>query len=116
MRLIRTGLELSGKGRIVLFLSLLAPALVLGMVWWPDLTHYYVRTPSVTVAEVEGSRRTPDDSLLEELLGFERLGLTPGFDGDRELIACADKLLHGQVEIRGLSETRITVPFSPDDV
>lgn len=86
-------------------------------VWWPDVVHYYIPTPSIPDQTVERARRTPDDSVLEELAGFTPgYLLAPRFANDRDLIAAADKLLRGQVDIGGLPQMRVTVPFSAEDI
>jgi hypothetical protein len=90
---------------------------VLGAVWWPDLAHYYIPTPLIPDQTVEGARRTPDDAVLEELTGFTPgYLLAPRFTPDRDLIAAADKLLRGQVDIGGLPQMRATIPFSAEDI
>ena len=100
-----------------LLLSLLAPVLILCGVWWPDFAHYYIPTPSIPVHAVDTARGTPDDSLLQELAGFTSIpGFPPDFSSDRDLTAAADKLLQGEVDIRGLPRTRVTVPFSAEDI
>ena len=91
--------------------------LVLCIVWWPDVAHYYVSTPWISDEVGQTERRNPDDSLLEELSSF-----TPGylieqpFSTDQDLIATADKLLGGEVDLSGLLRKRVTLPFTADDI
>jgi hypothetical protein len=101
--------------RLALLLSLLAPILVLGAVWWPDVAHYYISTPTISDQAIEMARRAPEDSLLQELSRYQ-LGITPRNFAERDLVAVVDKLLRGQVEIAGLPHARVTLPFSADDL
>jgi hypothetical protein len=90
---------------------------VLCAIWWPDVAHYYISTPSISDETVQSARRTPDDSLLQELAGFTAGYLVaPRFSTDHDLIAAADKILGGEVDIAGLPQRRVTLPFSPDDI
>lgn len=99
----------------LLVLSLLAPVLVLGGVWWPEFAHYYVPTPGLPAQAAETARSSPDDVLLQELTRF-----IPGFGlrfcDDAHVVAAADKLLAGRVDIAGLPQMSVTVPFSAADV
>ena len=101
--------------RLAVLLSLVAPMLVLGAVWWPDFAHYYISTPTISDQALATARRTPEDSLLQELSSYQ-LGIAPRAFAEGALVAIADKLLRGEVEIAGLTHTRITLPFSADDL
>ena len=100
------------RSRLLLaFASLLCPLIVLGAVWLPELAHYHV--PRVRLADeaVSDARRTPDDARLRE----SEFGQGAPEPRDRLLMA-ADKLLAGEVDIRGLPRMRVTLPFSAADL
>ena len=97
--------------------SVLAPALILGVVWWPEFAHDYVPAPSIPAQTIASARSNPDDGLLQELTDFvPGFGLRVPFAGDAELLAAADGLLAGRVNPPRYPQVSITVPFSAEDV
>ena len=97
--------------------SVLAPALILGVVWWPEFAHDYVPAPSISAQTIASARSNPDDGLLQELTDFvPGFGLRVPFAGDAELLAAADGLLAGRVNPPRYPQVSITVPFSAEDV
>ncbi len=98
-------------------LSLLTPGLVLLAIWLPEFAHYYVPSFAIPDEIPAVARRVPDSSLLDELKTF-KVGflLTISFPNNQELLLTAEKLLQGDIEIRGLPHLRIHIPFSPDDM
>jgi hypothetical protein len=97
--------------------SVLAPALILGAVWWPEFAHDYIPAPSIPAQAIASARSSPDDALLQELTDFiPGFGLRLAFASDADLLATADGLLAGQVNPPRYPQVSITVPFSADDV
>jgi len=92
--------------------SLLAPALVLAAVWFPIVRHYHARTPVVTDNMIESGRQSPSDTLLHELSSYYFFGT--GVSGAP--VEVAERLLQGQVTLRGEAPQRVRLPFDPDEL
>ncbi|TAK03053.1 MAG: hypothetical protein EPO36_00220, partial [Chloroflexota bacterium] len=92
---------------------LLAPLLVLVVIWIPEVQHY--RAPEVEISEpmIEAALRTPADEVLTELREFSLLPIE-GRTHEVE-VSLAEAMLDGRLALPGLPEARFTVGFAAQD-
>jgi hypothetical protein len=90
---------------------LLAPILVIVLVWLPVLDHYAVDGPAVTDAAVAAGRTVPTDAVLLEERDFDLLSQDLG--SPAEETAIAEGILRGSLQLPGLPSASIGLPFSP---
>ncbi len=92
---------------------LLAPLVVLGVIWIPEVQHY--RSPEVEITEpmVEAARRTPADPVLTEIREFAFLPIE-GRTHEVE-VSLAEAMLDGRLALPGLPEAQFTVGFAAED-
>lgn len=64
---------------------------------------------------VDQARRQPEEAVFQELEEFS-LGLKPLWKNDDELIAAAEKMMRGEIEIAKKFSGKFHVPFSAEDV
>lgn len=95
--------------------SYLVPLLVFISIWVPEAAHYYVPPAPIQAEILEAGRRIPSDAVLNELKDVT-FGLDPIWADDGELVAAAERLLKGEINIPGLPNTRITMPFDAADI
>ena len=93
---------------------LLAPILVIVLVWLPVLDHYAVDGPAVTDAAVDAGRTAPTDAVLLEERDFNLLSQDLG--SPAEETAIAEGILRGSLQLPGLPSASIGLPFSPEDL
>jgi hypothetical protein len=106
-------MSLLSKRRTIEILSLAAAAAVITFLWLPVLMHYHVPKAIITDETIEAARRLPADDLLVEL---NRLRAYRVEEQDPQaLIAAAEKILTGVLELPGRSPQTITLPFSAKD-
>ena len=88
------------------------PTLVLVVVWYSILSHYYLSIPAIPHAVVERSRHSPADALLEELSKVTFFG-----DESRgHSVAAAESILRGEFTLPGDRLRTFHIPFDPDDI
>lgn len=93
---------------------LVAPVLVICMLWFPLLVRYYVSVPNLTSAIIEEGRFQPNDSRLEEFETFHFLD--ENWKDDAQLVAAAEELLQNTLEIPGVGSTKFRFPFRSSDI
>lgn len=93
----------------------LVPAFVFLAVWSPEIVHYHLPNVEISDEVVDQARRVPADSVYGELntLSF---GFGPPWSSHDALVAAAEKLMQGGVEIPERPPTRIQMPFDAGDI
>lgn len=91
------------------------PLLVFVRIWLPEVEHNYIPNDRITEAMVDQARRQPEEAVFRELEEFS-LGLKPLWKNDDELIAAAEKMMRGEIEIAKKFSGKFHVPFSAEDV
>jgi hypothetical protein len=92
---------------------LLAPFLVLVVIWIPQVQHYRAPEVEITKPMVEVAQRTPADAVLTEVREFSLLPIE-GRTREAE-VSLAEAMLEGRLALPGLPEARFTVAFAPQD-
>jgi len=89
-----------------------APAVVLGAIWFAVIKHYHVASPTITKNMIELGRQLPSDILLDELSSVRF------FDDENRLysVETAEKLLQGELALPGEAPGRVHLPFDPQDI
>ncbi len=85
-------------------ISYLLPALILILIWFSLIHHYYVPNISITEEMIRTSRYVPQDAILKEIKDF--FGLSDRHNQDK-LIDRAEKILRGEIDFLD-TPTRIT--------
>lgn len=93
----------------------LVPAFVFLAVWSPEIAHYHVPHVEISDEIVDQARRVPADSVYDEINTFD-FGFGPSWSSNDALIAAAEKLLQGRVEIPGRPSATIEMPFHVGDI
>jgi hypothetical protein len=93
--------------------SLLAPFLVLILVWFPELEHYYVPNGYIDDATIMKLREAPEKNVLKEISGMPLLATRIY---DLHVQDQADRILAGEVFLPSQSPMQITLPFDPEDL
>jgi len=94
-------------------IGLLVPAIVMIIIWFPLITHYFVSNIEITEDMIDSARRIPTDSTLDEI---QRFFESNKIKDRNELIASAEKVLQGKVEIPGIPISDFNFPFDADDL
>jgi hypothetical protein len=92
---------------------LLAPLLVLGSVWLPEVAYVSAPTTQITPGMVAAIRSTPDDGVLRELAGFSLLPVR-GRSTDVD-VRVAEGILQGRLQLPDGPSAAITPRFAPED-
>src|SRR5688572_14647704 len=82
------------------------------VIWTPWFAYNHVPESPITPDVVLEARRTPLDSLLKELGGYDlypRLSWTD----DEQLVRAAEKLVQGQVDLPRFPSGTVAMPFVP---
>ena len=98
------------KSRIFAVLCGSAVLAVLGVMWQPWFAHNHVPEHTLMSGTIEAARLTPDDATLNELGGDHLYPPLPWKD-DRQLLAAAEKLLSGRIELPGFHPATFTLPL-----
>jgi hypothetical protein len=107
-------MSLLSKRRIIEILSFAAAAAVITFLWVPVLVHYWVPKAIITDETIRAARRLPADDLLVELNRLRSYRVEE--QDPQQLIAAAEKILTGVLELPGRSPQTITLPFSAKDL
>ena len=83
---------------------------VLGVMWQPWFAHNHVPEHALMSGTIEAARLTPDDATLNELGGHHLYPPLPWKD-DRQLVAAAEKLLSGRIDLPGFHPATFTLPL-----
>jgi hypothetical protein len=94
------------------FLCFAIPTIIFIAIWAPSILHYYVPNVVITKEIAERARTDPPDTILNEI---NRFFDTSAFTDEKELIAAAEKVLQGKIEIPGRSPAVFGFPFDSDD-
>jgi heparinase II/III-like protein len=90
------------------------PALVVLLVWTPEINHYRVSGVRITDDMLGPARQSPPDSVLRELDGFRLLDVR--WSDTAQLVRAAERVLGGVIEVPGYPPTRIGMPFDARDL
>jgi heparinase II/III-like protein len=90
------------------------PALVVLLVWAPEISHYRVSSVRITDEMLGSARQSPPDSVLRELDGFRLFDVR--WSDTAQVVRAAEKLLGGIVEVPGYPPSRIQMPFDARDL
>ena len=101
--------------RCAALLWCLVPIGVFGMVWAPQLAHFYVSGIALPPESMERARVNPPEPVLREL-GAMGLGVPTGFRNQAEVVATAERMLRGELALPGASPSRFALPFDPVDL
>jgi Heparinase II/III N-terminus/Heparinase II/III-like protein len=99
------------SGAVLSFFSLI---FFLALVWLPEFDHYRVPRETITPVMIEYGRKNPAEAVISEMR-FHRL-LEHDWQSQEQMIAAAEELLIGKVQIGGVPATKIHVPFDPADL
>ena len=86
----------------------------LGLIWFPEFNRFHVPGETISVAMTQAGIAQPSDAVLEEMRNHRLLDRD--WQNDAQLIAAAEKLLRGRVEIPGFQTLELHMPFDPDDL
>ena len=105
----------SPLGKKILFpLSLLLLVIALLQIWHPEIHHNYVLTPGVSAEELESLQTRPAQAVLSELNQFS-LSLEKR-QSKHQILATAEEILRGRLNLDSYSAVRVSLPFSPHDL
>jgi hypothetical protein len=107
-------MSLLAKRSILEISTLIVAAIVITFLWLPVLMHYHVPKPVINEEMIESARRLPPDDVLAELNLLRSYRVDQ--QDEQELVANAEKLLTGVLELPGRSAQTITIPFSAQDL
>jgi hypothetical protein len=94
-------------------IGVLLAALVFAAIWLPELAHWYVNPPAITDAALAQARKSPQQSVLDEVAA---MGLGPVAIDSMQVVAYAEKLMHGSLSLPGFASVPMMLPFSPDNL
>jgi hypothetical protein len=98
-----------------LLASLLVATAVLCSIWVPELAHWYVRPAPIEDSELRAARTRPDTRVLDEIGAMHFRDMRAASD-TAEIVAAAESVARGTLEMPGFPPTAITLPFSPRDL
>lgn len=102
------------KNKVAWLLSLLIPIAVIISLWVPPVVHYWVHTPTADKSAVERLRQVPVDGRLREI---EAMSLSlPLKMGDQEILHAAERLITGELLLKGYSPVRVSPRFNDSDL
>lgn len=94
--------------------TIVFPLTLLVQVWTPELRHNYVPGVKVTAVMLQEGRKKPSDDVLNEVRSHHLL--PRHWKSNEELVASAEKVLKGTVEIPGYAPIGVHLPFDPADL
>lgn len=80
---------------LMIFVTVLAPLLIVASIWLPVIGHYYVPSQSIGPEEIESLRGSPNREVEESLGDITLLSGIP--DSRQEILQIADGLLDGRL-------------------
>jgi len=90
---------------------LIIPLLVIVSIWLPVIRHYYVPNAQISDFTIEQARREPSESVLQALRR-DRL-LHHGWTSKQQVMLAAERLLRGELHVRGYAPIEFRLPFHP---
>ena len=91
-----------------------APLLVFCMLWVPLLLRYHISHPTLTGKIIDAGRFQPADSTMDELNTFHFLD--DAWQNDSQLVASAENLLKGKLELPGFAPAEFHLPIRSSDI
>jgi heparinase II/III-like protein len=87
--------------------------LVILFLWAPVVRHYYIEKPAISDEVLSAARSSPSDEVLRELGSFRFFGEAKS---GQQLVATAEELLRGILELPGRPPMPMKLPFDPTDL
>ena len=106
--------SLSASRAVIRILSVLAPLVVLGVIWLPEINHHYVSETEIASDRLEEGRREVPDAVLDEIRGYRLIPRK--WKDSAELIGVADKMLQGVAELPGYEPVTLHLPLEAADL
>jgi hypothetical protein len=100
---------------LVFITGVLAPAIVLLLIWLPVLTKYWVGSLPVSTAQIENLKNEPADQVLEEI-GRQSFAVMVRPDQPLALRSTAEGILQGELALPGYPPVILGRPFRLEDL
>ena len=93
--------------------SVMLACLVLALIWIPEFAHWYVKPELPTLAEVDSSRKLPQQDVLDEVAAMPlgAVSIAP-----THVVSAAEKIMQGTLSLPGFVPMPLALPFSQEDL